>query len=83
MGAALRRQIGNAGRRAINIYTDDADPGGAGRQLHTLEKIEQERKFDACMADVLANEARLDVLANPKILAEMTGATSTTFKRLR
>jgi hypothetical protein len=35
------------------------------------------------MADILANEARLDVLADPKSLAQITGGTSTTFKRLR
>jgi hypothetical protein len=83
MGQALIRHVGNAGKHLVNIYTDVGDEGGEGRQLHTLQKIEPERKFDACMADILANEARLDVLANPKILAEMTGSTSTTFKRLR
>jgi hypothetical protein len=77
MGQALRRHIGNAGKHLLNMFDDD------GRQLFVLEKIEEDRKFDACMADVLANEARLDVLANPKLLGQMTGAGSTTFKRLR
>ena len=76
MGQALRRHIGNAGKHLLNMFDDD------GRQLFVLEKIEEERKFDACMADVLANEARLDVLADPKLLGQMTGG-STTFKRLR
>jgi hypothetical protein len=83
MGEALRRHVGNAGKRLVNIFTNDEDENGdAGRQLHILEKIEPDRKFDAVMADILANEGRLDVLSDPKALAQFTGG-STTFKRLR
>jgi hypothetical protein len=83
MGDALRRHIGNAGKHLVNIFTNDEDENSdAGRQLHILQKLEPERKFDACMADILANEARLDVLSDPKALAQFMGG-STTFKRLR
>lgn len=75
MGAALRRHVGNAGRHDLNMWDDE------GKQLFILDKIQPERKFDACMADVLANEARLDVLASKK-LSKMT-SRSTTFQRLR
>jgi hypothetical protein len=61
MGEALRRHIGNAGRHDVNLWDDE------GQQLFVLEKIQPERKFDACMADILANEARLDVLASKKL----------------
>jgi hypothetical protein len=75
MGEALRRHIGNAGRHDMNLWDDE------GQQLFVLEKIQPERKFDACMADILANEARLDVLAS-KQLNKMTGR-STSFQRIR
>lgn len=75
-GQALIRHIGNAGKHAVNLFDDD------GVQLHTLEKIEPDRKFDACMADILANEARLDVLASKKF-SQMTTGQSTVIQRIR
>jgi hypothetical protein len=76
MGEALRRHIGNAGRHLMN-HLGRRRPNSCS----SSRRSEPERKFDACMADILANEARLDVLAS-KQLNKMTGR-STSFQRIR
>jgi hypothetical protein len=52
----MRRHIGAAGRKDLTIR--DAE----GRPLWVLKKQREDRKFDAAMAGVLSNKARLDAL---------------------
>lgn len=88
MGEALIRHIGNAGKRMVQIYDagDENDAGEVaenplrGRQLFTLEKLHETRKFDACMAAILSWQARLDALRDEKLLHT---PTSTVVKKLR
>ncbi|WP_280470996.1 terminase [Nocardia cyriacigeorgica] len=56
----LTRHIGNAGKREINLLDEH------GKRLWILGKLHPTRKFDACMALILAWQARMDVLAQPK-----------------
>lgn len=88
MGEAFVRHLGNAGKRMVPIYdAGDENPDGEvaekpqrGRQLYTLEKIHETRKFDAGMAAVLSWQARLDALRDEKLLHTRP---STRVKRLR
>lgn len=53
---SLSRHVGNAGRHDTNLVDEE------GKQLWVLRKIHRDRKFDAAMATVLANQARLDAI---------------------
>jgi hypothetical protein len=63
---ALVRHVTAAGRKYVNVFSDDTDDGedtDRGRRLFVLEKLHETRKFDACMAAVLSWQARLAALA--------------------
>ena len=57
LAGEFSRHVSAAGRRDLNLWDDD------GERLFTLEKIHQDRKFDAAMAACLSWRARLDALA--------------------
>lgn len=58
MSADLSRHIAAAGRKDVNLYTDE------GERLFILDKIHPDRKFDAAMAATLSWKARLDAIAS-------------------
>lgn len=79
--ADFARHIGNAGRDSREIYLESEERTAAsGQRLFVLKKIHPTRKFDAAMAAVLANQARVDALG--KGLGVKPKATSTKFGRL-
>ncbi len=88
MGDAFVRHIGNAGKRMVNVYDagdenaegEVAEHARRGRQLFTLEKLHETRKFDLCMAGILSWQGRLDALRDEKLHAPRR---STVVKRLR
>jgi hypothetical protein len=87
MGDALIRQLGNAGRRLVNIYdsgeesvVENAAESHRGRQLHLLEKLHPDRKFDAGMAAILSWQAFLKALQSEDLNSTRR---STKVKRLR
>lgn len=88
MSDALIRHIGNAGKRMVNVYDagdenaegEVAEHAQRGRQLFTLEKLHETRKFDFCMAGILSWQGRLDALRDEKLNAPRR---STAVKRLR
>lgn len=53
---AFDRHIAAAGRKDVKIFDDD------GRQLHILQKMHPDRKFDLAMCGVLSWKARLDAV---------------------
>lgn len=53
---AFIRHLGNAGKQPVNLFDDD------GNQMWILEKIHQERKFDAAMAAILSRQAYIAAL---------------------
>lgn len=54
--AALARHIGNAGRVNTTLVDDE------GKPLWILNKLHEDRKFDACMAAILSWQARIAAL---------------------
>ncbi|MGW4719782.1 terminase, partial [Nocardia sp. NPDC004260] len=55
----LTRHIGNAGKRQTNLLDE------RGERMWILGKLHPTRKFDACMAAILAWKARMDVVSEP------------------
>lgn len=88
MAEAFLRHIGNAGKRKVQVYDagdeneagETPDHAQRGRQLFTLEKLHETRKFDACMAAILSWQARLDALRDEKLNQTRS---STVVRRLR
>ena len=66
--------VGNAGRDPVELYDDQ------GKRLFVLKKIHQARKFDAAMAAVLSNQARIDALT--KGMKAAAEGRSTKFGRI-